>query len=88
MDYGVIAIVGICLLILVIGILKQKAQLVLYFCARIALGMAGVYFLNNFLKSQEVSALVGMNPVSALTIGFLGISGFALLYGILFYQML
>ena len=88
MDYGVIAIVAICVLVLVIGVLKQKAKLVFQFFARAAVGLVCIYFCNEFLAMQHISVSVGLNPVSFLTVGALGFGGFALLYGIMFYQLL
>ena len=40
-------------------------------------------YANDFFTSQGIAISVGLNPVSLLTIGILGIGGFALLYGIL-----
>ncbi|MCI9060438.1 MAG: hypothetical protein HFH52_11835 [Lachnospiraceae bacterium] len=48
----------------------------------------GIYFCNLFLAKQHISVSVGLNPASLLTVGTLGISGFALIYGILFYRLL
>lgn len=88
MEYGVIAIVAICILVLVIGVLKQKSKWLFHFLVRAILGWTAIYFCNEFLKMQAVSVAVGLNPISFLTVGTLGISGFALLYGIMLYQIL
>jgi len=88
MDYGVIAIIVICVFILFIGILKQKVQFVFNFVVRGILGLTTLYFCNGLLKMQGISIGVGINPISFLTIGSLGISGVALLYGILLYKNL
>ena len=50
---------------------------------RIVLGGIGIIYANDFFTSQGIAISVGLNPVSLLTIGILGIGGFALLYGIL-----
>lgn len=86
--YGVLAIVIICVIILIIGSIKQKSQLLLNFLVRAVLGMISIYFVNSFLESQNINMLVGINPISAVTVGILGISGFVLLYGIMLYQLL
>ena len=88
MEYGVIAIIAICALVLIIGALKQKSKALFHFLTRAVLGMISIYFCNEFLKMQSISASVGLNPISFLTVGTLGISGFALLYGIILYQLL
>ena len=88
MKYAFLAVAGICILVLLIGILKQKAEIFLNFMVRIVVGFIGVYFLNAFLAQQGVDVAVGLNVVSALTLGTLGIGGFVLLYGIMFLQLL
>ena len=88
MNYGAVAIVVICLMVLAMGVLKQRAQVVFGFLARMAMGGISIYFCNYILAKQDISVSVGLNPVSLLTAGTLGISGVALLYGILFYQNL
>ena len=47
--------------------------------------MIAVQLINSFFAEQGVSAFVGMNPLSFLTAGVLGIPGVALLYGIQLY---
>ncbi len=58
------------------------------FFMRMILGAVGVAFCNQILESQGIGVAVGMNPMSLLTIGTLGISGFALLYAIIFLKFL
>lgn len=87
--YGVAAIAGICLLVLLMGMLKQKAAGVLVaFVLRVFAGAVGICVVNEVLESQGIAVAAGINPVSLLTVGTLGISGFALIYGILFYHLL
>ncbi|GHU43150.1 hypothetical protein FACS1894111_08270 [Clostridia bacterium] len=88
MAYGTLAIVGICIFILCISLLKQKARLIFSFLFRGGLGFCGIYFANQFFEKQEISVMVGYNPASFLTLGSLGFSGFALLYGIMLYRNL
>lgn len=87
-EYGIIAIGGICLLVLIMGVMKQKARAVAVFLSRGAVGIMGICVMNKILEAQSINISVGVNPVSALTVGSLGISGFALLYGIMFYRSL
>lgn len=87
-EYGVIAIAGICLVVLFMGIMKQKAKAAAVFFSRAAVGVVGISVVNKILAGQGIAVAVGINPVSALTIGSLGISGFALLYGIMLYRFL
>lgn len=86
--YGIIAVAGVCLLVLLIGVLRRKAEVVLNFFARMVVGMVGVYVVNMILARQGIDVSVGLNAVSALTLGSLGFGGFLLLYGVLFLNLL
>ena len=55
---------------------------------RMVLGIAIIFFVNEFLSSQDISVQVGINPITILTSGILGIPGVALLYVIGFYGIL
>lgn len=68
--------------------MKQKTQWVINFFVRAVIGCALIFFANEFLSSQGISVHVGLNPVTVLTSGTLGIPGVALLYGITFYKIL
>lgn len=87
-ELGIAVIVGICVIVLVIGLLKKKMELVLAFMVRVVVGVTAIFFANRFLESQSINIMVGVNPVSVLTVGTLGIGGFALLYGIMAYRLL
>ena len=86
--YGIAIIIGVCLLILFIGILKKKAEILLNFAARMVVCFICAYFLNSFFASRGIDVSIGINPISALTFGSLGFCGMAALYGILFLQLL
>ena len=58
------------------------------FFVRAVIGMALIFFINQFVLPDENSMNVGLNAVSFLTTGSLGIPGVCLLYGILFYKTL
>lgn len=58
------------------------------FLVRAIVGMAIIFFVNEYLDGKGIQACVGMNPVTFLTSGTLGIPGVALLYGITFYQFM
>lgn len=67
---------------------EERPGMILNFFVRALIGMAIIFFVNYFLDSQGIEASVGMNGVSFLTSGILGIPGVALLYGIVFYNIL
>lgn len=50
--------------------------------------MALIFFINQYVIPPDSSINVGMNVVSFLTSGTLGIPGVGLLYGIMCYQIL
>lgn len=58
------------------------------FILRGILGMGLIFFINHYVLPDENTLNVGMNLVSFLTSGTLGIPGVCLLYGILMYQFL
>jgi inhibitor of the pro-sigma K processing machinery len=79
---GMAAIVGVCALVLVIGVLGKRAEWLVNFVMRAVMGSVGIYFLNYLLAVQNISLAVGINPVTVLTSGILGFPGIAVLYGI------
>ena len=85
-ETGIAVIVGICLLVLLIGIIKQKAEYVVNFVVRMAAGAAAIVFCNQLLSKNGIDIMVGLNPWSLTTVGLLGAGGFTLLYGIMAYR--
>lgn len=81
-DVSLVIVAAICGMVLFIAVLKQRAKFLLAFVVRVVLGGIGIYFINDLLEKQEIMIAVGLNPLSLLTVGTLGISGIALLYGI------
>lgn len=67
---------------------EERPGMIFNFFIRALIGMAIIFFVNYFLDSQGIEASVGMNGVSFLTSGILGVPGVALLYGIVFYNIL
>ncbi|EDY33250.1 hypothetical protein HMPREF1202_00890 [[Ruminococcus] lactaris CC59_002D] len=71
------------------GKMKKKITgLILHFFARAVVGMMLIFIINQWVLPADSSINVGLNPVSFLTSGTLGIPGVCLLYGITFYQIL
>ncbi len=85
---GMLAILGVCLVVLLIGALGRKVEWLVNFILRAVMGTVGIYFLNYILAAQNVSVAVGINPLTILTSGFLGFPGIAVLYGIHFFKVL
>ena len=85
---GIYAVVGMCVLVLLLGMLKKRAHFLLNFMVRAVVCLILAYFLNSFLAARGMEVHVGMNAISVLTCGSLGIFGLAGLYGVLFLQLL
>ena len=58
------------------------------FLVRAIIGLGIIFFVNKYLDYRNINVSVGLNEISFLTSGFLGIPGVFLLYGILFYGIL
>ena len=67
---------------------KKLASAMINFFIRAAVGMALIFFINQYVIPPDSSINVGLNPVSFLTSGALGIPGGGLRYGIVCYQIL
>lgn len=65
---------------------EYRSSVIVNFFIRAILGFAMIFFINQFLVSQDIPVRVGMNPTTFVTSGVLGTPGVALLYGISFYQ--
>ncbi len=75
---GTIGIVAV-----LIFLAKKKFSVLLNFLLRIVYGFLAVYLANLGFAYLGLEIFVGFNPVTALTLGSLGISGFFLLYGVM-----
>lgn len=62
--------------------MRNKKIFLVNFIIRAILGLGLIFFTNQFLEYKEIAMEVGINAVSFLTSGFLGVPGVALLYGI------
>lgn len=67
---------------------KKIGSAVIRFFVRAVLGMALIFVINSCVLPSGSSINVGLNAVSFLTSGTLGIPGVGLLYGIVCYQIL
>lgn len=69
--------------------MKEKGtEIVVNFIVRAVLGTAVIFFVNQFLDSQKIPVAVGVNLITFLTSGILGLPGVALLYGIVCWEIL
>lgn len=85
---GMLAILGVCLIVLIIGAMGRKVEWLVNFILRAVMGTIGIFCLNYVLAAQNISVAVGINPLTILTSGVLGFPGIAVLYGIHFFKVL
>ena len=76
------------MLVLLIGAVRSKAEWLLNMVMRSILGTIAIYFINGVLASMGIAMSVGINAVTVLTSGILGIPGLLALYGIGLYKIL
>lgn len=85
---GTFFIVLACVGVLLIGAVRKRMEWLLNVVMRSILGTLAIYFINMALADLGISLGVGINAVTLLTTGILGIPGLLALYGIGIYQML
>lgn len=67
--------------------MREKTEnFIVTFIIRAVIGLAVILFVNQLLVSKNIDVNVGINGISALTSGILGLPGVGLLYGIEFYR--
>ena len=78
-------LIAVAALLLLISFLGKKAEWLLNFALRGIMGTIAIYMGVTFLGFTSV---VGINAVSILTTGILGIPGIVMLYGLSIYEIL
>ena len=62
--------------------MENKIQILVNFIIRVILGIGIIFFANQFLEGKGMAISVGINAISALAAGFLGLPGVAMLYAV------
>lgn len=88
LNQGLMWILGACGIVLMIVLFRKNTEILVNFLLRMVVGVICIYFVNEFLASQNIAVSVGLNPASVLTVGGLGIPGFVLLYGVMAFRIL
>jgi inhibitor of the pro-sigma K processing machinery len=86
--FGYILIAAVCLIALMIGALRKRAEWLMNLLVRGILGIIAIYFVNMALLQAGIKLGVGINAATVLTSAFLGFPGVAALYGLGLYQLL
>lgn len=84
MGQGILCLAGVCAFILLVAGWEKRAEVFKNFILRSVAGIAVIFIMNVILEKMGVDVSVGLNPVSMLTAGTLGLPGVAMLYGISF----
>lgn len=71
----IMTMIVVCVAVGALMLFSRPLKAVIRFAAGAVLGMAAVYALNIYFPSVNV----GINPVTAMITGFLGVPGFAAL---------
>ena len=85
---------GMLYMFLIFGVLmmiilfKTKIEFFINMVLRMMMGTIGVCFVNGILLSQGMESGIGVNLLTLGVIGTLGLPGFLLLYGMVFYELL
>jgi len=79
---GIIWMAVACVLVLCIAGWRKKKEILMNFVIRMVMGVALILVTNQVLAKADVNISVGLNPVSVIAAGALGVPGVALLYGI------
>ncbi len=85
---GLLIIAASCGVVLLIGVMRRRLEWLLNVVMRSILGTVAMYFVNSALASLGISLGVGINAVTVLTSGVLGLPGLVALYGLGVYKLL
>ena len=85
---GAFFLIIMCVVILGIGLFRKKTEWLLNIVMRSILGIILMYFVNFALTAGGIVLGVGINAVTVLTSGILGLPGLAALYAIGIYNLL
>ena len=67
------------------GFLKWFSDVLVNFFVRMVIGVLLIFLVNQVLVTYDIEKQVGINPVTAITAGTLGVPGVCLLYGMVFF---
>ncbi len=85
-DIRILLIILACVVVLLIGVLKKKVEWLLNIMMRCIIGTLAIYFVNKGMENFGIVLGVGINEITILTSGILGVPGLLALYGIGIYR--
>jgi inhibitor of the pro-sigma K processing machinery len=81
---GVIIITVVLAMVILVIAMRKKSEIIINFMLRAVVGTLAIYFINQFIAQEGIS--VGINPITVIGSGLLGLPGVALFYGIDIYK--
>lgn len=81
-------LIGAAAVLLILSFFTRKAEWLINFVLRSIMGTIAIYFINMGVTFLGFTTVVGINAVSVLTTGILGIPGIVMLYGLSIYEIL
>lgn len=66
--------------------MKWLKNVMVNFLVRMCIGVCLIFLVNQYLVTENIEVSVGINPVTVVASGALGVPGVCLLYGIMFYN--
>lgn len=82
MSQGAIWLAAACGIVLAVAGWQKKKEIFVNFLGRLLVGVCLITVINQGLAGAQVDVSVGLNPISVITAGALGVPGVALLYGV------
>ena len=84
---NILWLIGAAVFLLVLSFFGKKAEWFLNFVLRNIMGTIALYFINMGITVLGFSVTVGINIVTVLTVGVLGIPGIFMLYVLSIYRV-
>lgn len=78
-------IIIVCVVFIVVCVMRKRPDIIMDFIFRGFVGITAVYLLEMVLSVWNHQLDVGINGVTFVINGFLGLPGFLLLYGLAYY---
>lgn len=79
-NQALIAIVILCAIVLIVGSVRNKLEYLVTVMIRVLMGTIGIEIINYFMLTTGVGVIIGVNGISILASGLLGLPGIIMLY--------
>ncbi|SFS01320.1 pro-sigmaK processing inhibitor BofA family protein [Anaeromicropila populeti] len=83
--YSFILVLIVAFVFLLFSLLIRKHEYFINFMLRLSMGALAIYIVGELLARNSIDGSIGINPITLLTVGFLGAPGFVMMYAVEFY---